>query len=116
MDLNDKIDKLVQLIDCNYEMNGFGVAAWADKDILEFAGIQASEFNLKLARSVSDKVEALINDKQKGPVQAIEIMAQPIFRVGILKDDESGLNRYFKAVDAQAEKPHNHFKKPSIGR
>lgn len=116
MDLNDKIDKLVQLIDCNYEMNGFGVAAWADKDILEFASIQTSDFNLKLARSVSDKVEWLIKDKQKGPVQAIELMAQPVFRVGILTDDEAGLSRYFKAVDAQAEKPNNHFKKPSIGR
>ena len=116
MDLNDKIDKLVQLIDCNYEMNGFGMSAWADKDIVEFAGIPQGDFNFKLARSVSDKVEWLIKDKQKGPVQAIEIMAQPIFRVGILKDDMSGLDRYFKAVDAQAEKPHNHFKKPSIGR
>lgn len=116
MDLNDKIDKLVQLIDCNYEMHGVGVSKWSSKDILEFSSIEVTDFNLKLARSVSDKVEWLIKDKQKGPVQAIEHMAQPIFRVGILTDDEAGLSRYFKAVDAQAEKPHNHFKKPSIGR
>lgn len=112
MDLHEKIDKLVELIDNNYREQGFGVAQWESKDILDFARIESSAFNLELARKISDKTEALVSTK--GNVQAIQAMAQPIYRISNLTDDSFGLQRYFNAVDIVANKSSNDFKKPRL--